>query len=628
MCGIFGKLNADPQRRVEPALIERACAALKHRGPDGQGIFVDGSVGLGHRRLAIIDVAGGTQPMSTDGGRLWITYNGEVYNFREIRRELVSLGYRFRTEADTEVVLQAYAAWGSKCVERLNGMFAFGLWDRKERILFLARDRLGIKPLYYHAGPGGVTFASDPRALAEDPDVPLRIDPLAISDYLSLGYILAPKTIFKDVRKLLPGHAMVCRPESVQSYVYWDLASRVKELAVARGTAAPAALRDELRERLMHAVAGQMVSDVPVGAFLSGGVDSSAVVGFMQARTSAPVRTFSIGFEEPSYSELNYAREVASFLGTDHQELIVKPDLEDLLPRLARCAGEPVADASFLPTYLVAELAHQSVKVVLSGDGGDEGFAGYETYVADRLHGVYRRLPGWLRRWAVEPAVRALPVSNRKLSFDYKAKQFIAAGSLRSQNAHYSWRQLFSEAEKHELLSPDIVAEIGTYDPASVFEGYFNDVQDVEALTRAQYVDIKTWLADDILTKVDRASMAHGVETRVPLLDHELIEFALSLPGRLKLRGTQKKYLLKAAVAPMLPHRVVYRRKAGFTPPVGPWLRGPLRTLCERAVVDGDGRVPLVRARARALLQDHVEGRRDNGYRLWALLMLGMWGAA
>jgi len=319
---------------------------------------------------------------------------------------------------------------------------------------------------------------------------------------------------------------------------------------------------------------------------------------------------------------------VASFLDRDHRELIVKPDLEDLLPRLARCAGEPVADASFLPTYLVAELAHQSVKVVLSGDGGDEGFAGYETYVADRLHGVYRRLPSWFQRWAVEPAVRALPVSTRKLSFDYKAKQFVAAGSLSSQKAHYSWRQLFSEAEKHELLPPDVVAEIGTYDPASVFEGYFNDVQDVEALTRAQYVDIKTWLADDILTKVDRASMAHGVETRVPLLDHELIEFALSLPGRLKLRGTQKKYLLKAAVAPMLPHRVVYRRKAGFPPPVGPWLRGPLRTLCERAVVDGDGRVPLVRARARALLQDHVEGRRDNGYRLWALLMLGMWGAA
>jgi asparagine synthase (glutamine-hydrolysing) len=629
MCGIFGKVNADPQRPVEAALIERACAAIAHRGPDGQGLFRQGPVGLGHRRLAIIDVAGGTQPMSTEDGRLWITYNGEVYNFRELRRELAVLGYRFRTESDTEVVLYAYAAWGPKCVERFNGMFAFGLWDAKERVLFLARDRLGIKPLYYHVGAHGVTFASDLPALAADPDVSRRLDPQALSDYLSLGYVLAPKTIFRDVRKLPPGHALLCGARDTRSFSYWDLASRVLETRSALAAASEAALTEELRARLARSVASQMVSDVPVGAFLSGGVDSSAVVGYMQSGVGEPVRTFSLGFADPSFSELDFARRAARHLATNHCDLVVTPDLDDLVPRLARAIGEPLADSSLLPTYLVAQLARRSVKVALSGDGGDEGFAGYETYVADRLHGAYRRVPAWLRRWVVEPAVRALPVSYRKVSFDYKAKQFIAAGDASLACAHYTWRLLFTDAEKRALLPPDVLAEIGEYDPATVVARHFQDLAGADPLARAQYADIRTWLADDILPKVDRASMAHGVETRVPLLDHELIEFALALPSARKIRRFEQKHLLKAAVAPMLPREIVYRKKAGFGAPVGPWFRrAPLRGLFERAVLRGGGMVPLAVGPARALLDEHVAGRRDNGYRLWCLLMLSVWAGA
>jgi asparagine synthase (glutamine-hydrolysing) len=599
---------------------------MTHRGPDGQGIFRRPGVGLGHRRLAIIDVSGGSQPMSTPDGRFWITYNGEVYNFRDLRQELGVLGHSFRSESDTEVVLLAYATWGPKCVERLSGMFAFAIWDSKERSLFLARDHLGIKPLFCHVSPEGLTFASDLRGLLEDPDVPQGIDPLAVSDYLSLGYILAPKTIFRGVEKLLPGHAMVWTPAGLQRFCFWDLAAKLRESSGGMGMTTEATLVDELRARLGRVVDAQMVSDVPVGAFLSGGVDSSAVVGFMVGRAAEPIQTFSVGFEERSYSELGFARVVARYLRTEHQELVVRPELDDLLPKIARSTGEPLGDSSLLPTYLVAELARRKVKVVLSGDGGDEAFGGYDTYVADRLHGLYRRLPGWVRHRVIEPAVAALPVTHRKVSFDYKARQFVAAGEMSREEAHYSWRGLFSEAAKRELLPQELLREIGEYRPFDVFARYFRDVAGAEPLAQAQYVDLKTWLADDILVKVDRASMAHSVETRVPLLDRELVELALALPRRLKIRGFRKKYALKAAVAPLLPSKIVNRRKSGFTSPVGPWTRGTLRPLLETAVLDGDGVVPFRRPALRSLLDEHLAGQKDHGYRLWALLMLQLWG--
>jgi len=625
MCGIFGKIYFDPARPVERKVVDGACAALVHRGPDGQGILCERNAGLGHRRLAIIDVAGGAQPMSTQDGRFSVTYNGEIYNFRELRLELRAKGYRFQTESDTEVLLYAYAEWGSKCVERLNGMFAFGLWDRKEQALLLARDRLGIKPLYFHVSSQGVTFASEMGAMLQDLDVPRRINAQAVSDYLSLGYILAPKTIFRDVQKLSPGHLMVCARQHVELQSYWDLASRIIEGSQANREMAENQLRCRLYEKLERTVSGQMVSDVPVGAFLSGGVDSSAVTGFMVAQGAGPVRTFSIGFEEPSYSELIYAREVAEFLNTEHNDRIVRQDMESLVPQLASSAGEPFGDSSFLPTYLVAGLAREYVKVVLSGDGGDETFAGYDTYLADRLHGVYNWTPKLLKRWLIEPAVRALPVTLRKVSFDYKARQFIAAGDMSSEQAHYSWRELFSEQEQREYLPQEFLDEAGDYRPFQVFERYFREVRDADPLAQAQYVDVKTWLADDILVKVDRASMAHGVETRVPLLDHELVEFGLSLPTRLKIRGWQKKYLLKKTVLPLLPKKIVYRKKSGFNSPVGPWLRGRLRTLCEDAILSHDTLVPLDRPKLRGLLKEHIEGRKDHGYRLWALLMLRLW---
>lgn len=625
MCGIFGQFYFDSARPVNPHVVERACAVMAYRGPDGQGILCERNVGLGHCRLAIIDLGGGAQPMGTAGGRYWVTYNGEIYNFRELRKQLVALGYSFKSESDTEVLLHSYAEWGPQCVERFNGMFAFGLWDRDVGSLFLARDRLGIKPLYYCVTAHGITFASEVTALLQNPEVPRRINAQAISDYLSLGYILAPKTIYQGVQKLPQGHVLVCKEGRVRISSYWDLASRIVHGAEGNKVTTEEHLKEQLYEKLRRAVSAQMVSDVPVGAFLSGGVDSSAVVGFMVGENRKPVNTFSIGFEEPSYSELSFAQEVASFLHTMHHEQIVRPELENLLPFLARRLGEPFGDTSFLPTYLLSELARRSVKVVLSGDGGDETFAGYETYLADRLHPIYQRVPKPIRQWVIEPVVRALPVTRRKVSFDYKVKQFIAAGDLTPELAHYSWRELFSEHEKGELLDPDFVDQSSDYRPSQVFEEYFRQVDGADPVAQAQYVDVKTWLADNILVKVDRASMFHGVETRVPLLDHEIVEFGLSLPSHLKLRGWQKKYLFKETVAPLLPKRIVHRKKSGFNSPVGPWLGGPLKTLYENIFACQNELIPLNRSKIQSLLGEHLEGRRDHGYRLWAVLMLQLW---
>lgn len=629
MCGIGGKLYFDREHLVELDVLERMNGTLAHRGPDGSGVYRCGPLGLSHRRLAIIDLSTGTQPMTSPDGRISITYNGEIYNFRELRQELQTLGYRFRTQSDTEVVINAYGAWGVECVKRFNGMFAFGLWDKANQQLLLARDRLGIKPLYYHLGPDRFVFASEIQAVLQDPSISCCLDARGLSDYLSLGYILAPKTLFRKISKLKPGHILICKEGQVQVLCYWDLAAftrKASENSVDRCLKNLNGLRDQLREHLERAVTAQLVSDVPLGAFLSGGLDSSAVVQVMRSRMTDPPRTFSIGFAEESYSELPYAQEVSQFLVTEHKELVIHANFTELLPKLVRLIGEPLGDSSFIPAYFVSQLARKVVKVVLSGDGGDEVFAGYDTYIADRLHRYYRFLPPWLRRWGVEPVVSVFPTSFRKVSFDYKAKQFVAAGNAGPEEAHYSWRQLFSEEEKREMLPPDLLAEIGEYQPFEVFAQYFREVEGADPLTRMQYVDIKTWLGDDILVKVDRASMAHGLETRVPLLDHGLVEFMMTLPSGLKIRGREKKFLFKKAMASALPSRIVYRKKSGFNAPVGPWLRGPLRGFFENKMLDGRGGViPLNQQRLRTLLSEHLLGRRDHGYRLWSLLMLGLW---
>lgn len=627
MCGFGGKFYFDRERTVEESILTRMTSVMAHRGPDGRGIYRDGPLGLCHRRLAIIDLASGNQPMETPDGRLRIAYNGEIYNYREIRRELQARGYQFRTQSDTEVVLNAYSAWGTRCLERFNGMFAFALWDQATQTLLLARDPLGIKPVYYYQGPDRIVFASEIRAVLQDSDVPRRLDLQGLSDYLSLGYVLAPKTLFRDIAKLLPGHFLTWTNGCGQVRPYWDLAGLIRNgSSMQLAGESSSGLLDQLQEHLDRAVTAQLVSDVPVGAFLSGGIDSSTVVQKMMRRVGGPVRTFSVGFDEPTYNELPYAQEVAEFLGTEHKKLVVRPDLNSLLPEIARLAGEPLGDSSLVPTYCVSRLAREEVKVVLSGDGGDEIFAGYDTYIADRLHRYYHRIPRWLRQWGVEPVMNGLPSTFRKVSFDYKAKQFVAAGDLDSQEAHYSWRELFSEAEKREILHRDLFADLEDYRPFGVFQEYFREVEGADALAQMQYVDIKTWLADDILVKVDRASMAHGLETRVPLLDHELVQFAITLPSRFKIHGLEKKFLLKKAMASALPSRIVHRRKSGFNAPVGPWLCGPLRGFFQDVMLDGkNGVLPLNQSKLQTLLTEHLARRRDHGYRLWSLLMLGLW---
>lgn len=627
MCGLTGWLGR--ASLPDAAVIRRMTDCLIHRGPDASGIVEAGPIVLGHRRLSVIDVSDASnQPMFDSERTAVIAYNGEIYNFQDIRRELEREGVRFRTKGDTEVILEAYKQWGVDCLQRFNGMFAFALWDLKTRTLFLARDRLGEKPLFIaELRNGDLVFASEPKALRLHPGVDTKIDPIALSHYLGLNYTVGERSLMHGVKRLAPGHYLLAgidRPTTI--HPYWNLAEHFKHK---RRFPSETAAAEELLGLLDDAVRLRLVSDVPLGAFLSGGIDSSAIVASMKEAVGPQrVRTFSIGFNDRSFDEVDEARAAASYFGVHHSEQAAVAEQESTLRALISAADEPLADSSVIPTFYLAKFARQHVTVALSGDGGDECFAGYETYAADRIHQFARWVPAPLGSFARYAVDALLPVSFSKVSFDYKLRQFLAGLHLDAPRAHFSWRTIFKDEERRELCQPDWLAAVAKDeegDPFSLFKRHFDDVKDCHYIDQGSYVDMKTWLVDDILVKVDRATMAHSLESRAPFLDHRVVEFAAALPVDLKLRGLRKKYLLKLSQRRRLPDWVLRRRKQGFNAPVSKWLAGPLRSLARDCLNSAGMREwfrPVVIER---LWQEQDRGQRDNGLKLFGLLCFSLW---
>jgi asparagine synthase (glutamine-hydrolysing) len=606
MCGICGIVA---RGAVDPARLAAMSATLVHRGPDSDGVVVQDGAGLAARRLAIIDLETGDQPIANEDDTIHVVQNGEIYNYAELRRELERAGHTFRTRGDTEVLVHGYEQWGDGLPRRLRGMFALAIWDAPRRRLVLARDPYGIKPLYYRSSADGLEFASELRALPRG-----EVDLEALECFLAFNFVPAPLSIFRDVRKLPPGFLLVRE----------DGETVVRRYSELRPAAAGEVRRDdegelveELRARLRDSVRAHLVSDVPVGVLLSGGVDSGALAALAAQESAEPVRTFSIGFEEGSFDELAGARKVASLYGTRHRELTLRPDAATLLPALAEAFDEPFADSSALPTYLVSRLAAEDVKVALSGEGGDELFGGYYTYVADLL----AARTGALARLA-RPLVDRLPSSDRRVPLEYKAKRFVGAAHLPPLERHHGWKEIFS---------PDARAELTGRPPSSapieLLSASWAAADGAELLTRLQYVDLSLPLVDDLLTKTDRASMAHSLEARVPFLDPAVTRFALSLPASLKVRGLRKKLLLRKAVEPLLPRSVVHGRKRGFSIPAAAWLRGELEPFARETLSPEKlKRQGYFRPEAVARLLDrHVSRKDDLSRQLWGLLAFTLW---
>jgi asparagine synthase (glutamine-hydrolysing) len=573
------------------------------------------------RRLSIIDLAGGHQPVTNEDGTIWVVLNGEIYNYREWRPTLEARGHRFASDSDTEVIVHLYEEYGDEFVHHLRGMFGIALWDKRRETLILVRDRLGIKPLYYATQGDRLTFGSELKALLPD-GVSREVDRQALHEFLSYNYIPGPRTIFKAVRKLQPGHRLIARHGRVVVEPYWQ---PEPPSAASRNVEPVAYYLERLTDLLKEAVRYRLIADVPLGVFLSGGLDSSSVVALMREVSSDPIKTFSIGFEDASYNELPYARLVAQHFETEHHEFMVKPDAVDIVPKLVHFFDEPFADSSAIPCYYLSELARRHVTVALGGDGGDEVFAGYETYTAWKLASYYRGLSAPLRA-VIPPLVSRLPVSHSKISFDYKAKRFIQGALLPPERGHYAWKEVFSDDMKRELYAANGRAA-ALEDPFHVFERQFAACQATAMLSRLQYVDLRVYLPDDILVKVDRTSMAHSLEARVPLLDHKLVEFAATIPPELQLRGLRKKYLLKRVMAHRLPGKILNRKKGGFNVPVPSWLRDELRdytrdVLSEKRLREQGFFDPGFVQR---LVRDHQELRADYSRNIWGLLIFALW---
>lgn len=616
MCGICGVVDLRAEQAVDGGTLRRMNQVLRHRGPEEEGYHEAPHGALGMCRLRVIDPPGGSQPMANEDGSVWIAYNGEVYNFRTLRAELQARGHYFRTQSDTEVVVHAYEAFGVQCVSRLRGMFAFAIWDERDRRLLLARDRLGIKPLYYWERGERLAFASELKSLLQLPDVLREVAPEAVDLYLTYGYVPSPYTAFCGIRKLMPGHVLVLDRLGPRIQRYWDFVpaehpSRSLEDCVA-----------ELRERLRDGVRSHLVSDVPVGAFLSGGLDSSTVVALMSLEGGAPVQTFSIGFREARFDELPYARQVARRYGTEHHELVVEPDAARRLPELLAHFDEPFGDSSAIPTYLVSELARRQVTVVLTGDGGDEAFCGYEW---QRRHQLLRPL------YRLPPAVRARLPGLASLVpagvWRQRIGGLLADVALGPEEGYLRRMTLLDRRSRESLYSSDFRGALDGHDSASVLRMWLNTLSRADFRNRMLYADTHFYCPEDCLTKVDRMTMAWSLEARVPLLDHELVEFVATIPPQWKLRGLTSKYLLRRAVQDLLPPSLLHKRKQGFSIPVGSWLRGPLHQALHDLLLD-------IRARQRGwlrpeavrqLLDEHREGRMDHGHRLYALLGLEVW---
>src|SRR6266851_154671 len=627
MCGIAGLLDAQG-RAVEQSLVRRLCEALGHRGPDGEGYYTDGPVALGHRRLAILDLAGGRQPMSNEDGTVWVILNGEIYNFCGLRTRLEALGHRFATRSDTEVLVHAYEQYGAACVNELRGMFAFAVWDRPRQTLFLARDRIGKKPLFYSQVDGQWVFASELQALLRHPGLAREVDWTAVDDYLTYGYVPAPRTIFHGVHKLPPAHWLRLKPGadgtgSPHIERYWGLGYEPK-LGLSEADAA-----EGLLEVLTEAVRLRMIADVPLGALLSGGLDSSIVVALMSRLSDRPVKTFSIGFEEQRFNELPHARLVAQRYGTEHHELIVRPNALEVLPTLVRHYGEPYADSSAIPSYYVAKLTREHVKVALNGDGGDECLAGYERYAGGLAADRYGRIPAAVRRLAIEPLTRLIPTSGPRQSRLRQVGRLLQVASQPAPQRYLRWIGYVPTTEKATLYSPDFQEQLAGHRAESLLLEMWErfTAAGFGPLDRMLAVDVESYLPYDLLVKMDIATMANSLEARSPFLDHHVMEFCARLPANYKLQGMRLKHLLKKAGAGLLPPETLTRRKMGFGVPVGNWMRGDLRSWMEDLLLSPRSlkRGYFQPEALRQVVDRHLEGREDRSYELWALLCLELW---
>ncbi|MBI5713707.1 MAG: asparagine synthase (glutamine-hydrolyzing) [Chloroflexi bacterium] len=622
MCGIAGFLNFN-QSPASHELVQQMTRVIAHRGPDGEELYVSDSVALGHRRLAIIDLStAGKQPMCNEDGTIWITYNGEIYNFAETRLELETRGHHFRSHTDTEVVIHAYEEWGVQCLTRFNGMFAFALWDSRQRSLWLVRDRLGVKPLFYSCSPHKILFGSEIKAILCDPEFDRTLDYESLAYYLALNYTPAPHTLLANVRQLLPGHYLLINATGqIRDIEYWDVQYQEGE---DRGEKY---YSDQLTALLEDSVRLRLVSDVPFGVFLSGGVDSSTVAYWMAQHLNEPVKTFSIGFGEKTFDELEYANIVAQQIRAEHHEHIVNADAAEILPKLVWHAEEPTADSSMVAVYYLAQVAREKVTMVLSGDGADEILAGYETYQAYYAHRLYRLIPPILRR-LIAPLINSLPISDAKVSWDFKLKRFMKSGEFNSEEAHASWRMIFDRESRAHLLSP-IQHQVGVdADMTDLYRAAFAKTNARHPLNRMLYADTRFYLPNDMLVKVDRMTMAHGLEAREPLLDYRLVEFMATVPPSYKLKNFRhKKYLLKAAMKTKLPEKILWRKKAGFNVPNTRWIKQGLKPfVMEHLSSQNIREMGVLDPRTiETLLANHFAEKADNGHQIWCLLTLALW---
>ncbi|HUY02869.1 MAG TPA: XrtA/PEP-CTERM system amidotransferase [Rhodocyclaceae bacterium] len=620
MCGIVGIFDMRDRREPPPEILARMNQSQFHRGPDEGGVHLEPGVALGHRRLSIIDLASGQQPLFNEDGSVVVVFNGEIYNYQELIPELQALGHAFHSRSDTEVIVHAWEAWGEACLDRFRGMFAFALWDRKRETLFLARDRLGVKPLFYAALPdGNFLFASELKGLLAHGGLSRQIDPCAVEEYFALGYVAEPRSIFTGAKKLPPGHCLMLRrgrplPPTRE---YWDVSFTLDNPIGHRDACA------ELSARLEESVKLRMISEVPLGAFLSGGVDSSAVVALMAGLSREPVNTCSIGFAERSFDETEFADMVAARYRTRHHVERVESDDFDLIDTLARLYDEPYADSSAIPTYRVCQLARKHVTVALSGDGGDESFGGYRRY---RMHLMEERLraslPGALRRPLFGMLGRVYPKADWAPKI-FRAKTSFEAMARGSVEAYFHSVCVMRNPMRRQLFSNSFKAELGGYHALDLFLGHAARAETTDPLALIQYLDLKTYLVGDINTKVDRASMAHSLEVREPLMDHPLVEWLATLPSSYKVQGRAGKVLLKKAMEPLLPREVLYRPKMGFAVPLARWFRGPLKARVRQALLgphlaDTGMFDP---ACLRRLVEDHETGQRDHCAPIWSLLM-------
>ncbi len=619
MCGISGIYNYKTLEPVSERVLKGMNDTLVHRGPDDEGFYISNELGLGHRRLSIIDLASGHQPMTNEDGTVWVAFNGEIYNFAELHQWLDAKGHQFKTRSDTEVIVHLYEEKGEQCFSELRGMFAIAIWDQRNKKLILARDRVGKKPLYYYHDGSKLLFGSEIKAILRAPDICREIDLEALSDYFSFLYVPAPKSIFKKIRKVLPGHYLVVSAKGLRETKYWDLSFAETD------NLSEESWCGKIIETLQEAVRLRLMSEVPLGAFLSGGVDSSSVVAMMHGAMNGPVTTSSIGFEEKEFNELPYARSVATQFGTDHHEQIVRPDALAVIEKLAWHYDEPFADSSAVPTYYVSKVAREHVTVALSGDGGDENFAGYRRYYFDqRENSIRALLPSAIRQplfgvlASLYPKADWAPrVFRGKATFQNLARCPIAA-YFRSVSACHS-------ELKSQLLHPDVRRELSDYDSLDVLRGYYETADTTDPLSRIQYVDIKTYLTDDILAKVDRASMAVSLEVRAPILDHKFMELAARIPSSLKLRGIQGKYIFKRALKRHLSDSILYRNKMGFAVPLAEWFRGDLKEMAYEKIIQCGIESILDEACVAQIWQEHQRGFRDRSTELWTLLMFQLW---